>query len=79
MHFVEDQGSNIHLISVNKNTASPRNGSKEVKRKMQVFLPTDQGNQRENSELSTDVEDVISSIQGDNDKSTIGSMKGVVR
>lgn len=46
---------------------------------MQVFLPTDQGNQRENSKLSTDVEDVISSIQGDNDKSTIGSMKGVVR
>ena len=51
---------------------------KEVKRKMQVFLPTDQGNQSENSELSTDVEDVISSIQGDNDESTIGSMKGVV-
>lgn len=46
---------------------------------MQVFLPTDQGNQRENSKLSTDVEDIISSIQGDNDKSTIGSMKGVVR
>ena len=52
---------------------------KEVKRKMQVFLPTDQGNQSENSELSTDVEDVISKIQGDNDESTIGSMKGVVR
>ena len=37
---------------------------KEVKRKMQVFLPTDQGNQSENSELSTDVEDVISRVTG---------------
>lgn len=52
---------------------------KEVKRKMQVFLPTDQGNQSENNELSSDVVDVISSIQVDNDESTIGSMKGVVR
>ena len=69
MYLVEDQGSNIHLISVNKNAASSRNWTdqKEVfNRKMQVFLPTDQGNQSENSELSTDAEDVTSSIQGDN-------------